>query len=228
MDGQLENKTYNFYCDESTHLLNDGMPKMIISYVSSAYNQVKIHSNNIRSLKIKHYIKGEVKWSSISKSQYNFYSDLVDYFFASNLNFRAIIIDKSQINHDNFNQTHDDFYNKMYFQLLNKKIDHNNKYNVYIDIKDTHSYDKAKKLKLYLNRDYNSVRNLQVIKSYESELMQLTDVIMGAINYFLRNEKKVIAKNRIIEKIQHYTKLELKRTTSINNDKFNLFFIDLK
>ena len=62
----------------------------------------------------------------------------------------------------------------MYFQLLNKKILPHNKYNVYIDIKDTHSYEKAKKLKSYLNRDYDYVRNLQIIKYYESELMKLT------------------------------------------------------
>ncbi len=228
MSDSIKNQTFNFYCDESTHLLNDRMPKMIISYVSSAFNQVKIHSNNIRSLKYKHFIKGEVKWSSISKSKYEFYSDLIDYFFASNLQFRAVIIDKSKLNHEDFNQTHDDFYNKMYFQLLNKKILPQNKYNVFIDIKDTHSYEKAKSLKSYLNRDYDSVRNLQIIKSYESELMQLTDVIMGAINYHLRLEKKVIAKNRIIEKIQHHSKSFLKYSTPVNTDKFNLFFIDLK
>lgn len=36
-------KTFNIYCDESTHLQNDNKPYMIISYVSCAYPQIKIH-----------------------------------------------------------------------------------------------------------------------------------------------------------------------------------------
>jgi len=190
-------KTFNFYCDESTHIENDKHPYMLLSYVSTPYNQLRLHNNYIRKLKIKHHYKGEMKWSSLSKSQYNFYNEVIDYFFATDLEYRAIIIDKSQLKHKDFNQTHDDFYDKMYFQLLSKKIFPENNYNIYIDIKDTHSYKKAKSLKTYLERDYQNIRNLQVIRSFESELMQLADIIMGAINYKLRKLNKVTAKNNI-------------------------------
>ena len=222
------NKTFNFYCDESCHLENDKMPFMLIAYVSSAYNQVKLHNRNIRALKYKHFIKGEIKWSALSKSQNPFYNDLVEYFFATDLQFRAIVITKSQLKHSDFNQSHDDFYDKMYFQLLNKKIYPENNYNIYIDIKDTHSYNKAARLKAFLNHNFVAVRTLQVIRSHESELMQLTDVIMGAIAYHLRNENKVIAKSKIIEKIQAHCKLPLTHSTPRSTEKFNLFFIELK
>ena len=33
-------KTYNLYCDESTHLQNDQMPFMLISYIKCAYPQI--------------------------------------------------------------------------------------------------------------------------------------------------------------------------------------------
>ena len=221
------NKTFNFYCDESCHLENDKEPVMIIAYTSSAYNQVKLHSENIRALKLKHFIKGEIKWSALSKSQYPFYVDLIDYFFATDLQFRAIVIEKSQLKHENFNQSHDDFYDKMYFQLLSKKIFPENNYNIYLDIKDTHSYEKADRLKGFLNRNFIAVRNLQIIRSYESELMQLTDVIMGAIGYYLRKKNTVIAKNKIIEKIQAHSKQPLTQSTSKDSQKFNLFFFDL-
>ena len=221
-------KTFNFYCDESCHLENDNEPYMLISYTSSAINQVKMHSENIRALKLKHFIKGEIKWSALSKSKYPFYSELIEYFFATDLQFRAIVIDKAKLKHADFNQSHDEFYDKMYYQLLSKKIDPNNNYNIYIDIKDTHSYKKAVSLKKFLNHNYISVRNLQVIRSHESELMQLTDVIMGAISYLLRKKNTVIAKNRIIEKIQTHCKLPLTQSTSKESQKFNLFFIDLK
>lgn len=224
----LNNKTFNFYCDESCHLENDYYPFMLISYVSSSYNQVKLHCQNIRALKMKHFFKGEMKWSALSKSQYPFYKEIIEYFFATDLQFRAIVIDKSQLKHEAFNQSHDDFYDKMYFQLLNKKIFPENNYNIYMDIKDTHSFEKAANLKSYLNRNFVSVRTLQIIRSYESELMQLTDVIMGAIAYHLRNEKKVIAKNKIIDKIQAHCTLPITQSTPSSSEKFNLFYIDLK
>jgi hypothetical protein len=73
-----------------------------------------------------------------------------------------------------------------------------------------------------------AVRNLQNIRSHESELMQLTDIITGAIGYHLRGLNKVIAKTRIIEKIQMHSKLPLTTSTAKDSHKFNLFFIDLK
>lgn len=221
-------KTYNFYCDESTHIENDGHPFMLLSFVSTPYHQLKMHNENIREIKLKHFYKGEMKWSSISKSQYPFYNNLIEYFFATDLQFRAIVIDKSQLNHQAHNQNHDAFYDKMYYQLLNKKILPEDFYNIYIDIKDTHSYKKAKNLKKYLERDYQNIRNLQIIRSYESELMQLTDVLMGAINYKLRGLNKVTAKNNIIDKIERHCGKPITQKTTRDEKKFNLFFIDLK
>ncbi len=118
----MTNKTFNFYCDESTHLENDNMPYMIISYVSSAYNQLKQHKQYISFLKKKHHFKGEIKWSSVSESQYQFYSDLIDYFFSTDLKFRAIVINKEDIDKTREGFTHNDFYFKMYYQLLHHKV----------------------------------------------------------------------------------------------------------
>ncbi len=221
-------KTFNFYCDESCHLEKDGAPFMLIAYVSSAYNQVKMHNDNIRKIKQKHNLHTEAKWSSISKSSYPFYSEMIDYFFATDLQYRAIVIDKSQLKHENFNQSHDDFYYKMYFQLLSKKIEPEFNYNIYLDIKDSRSAKKVNGLRKYLNGNFIAVRNLQNIRSHESELMQLTDIITGAIGYYLRGFNKVIAKNKIIEKIQLHSKLPLNSSTAKDSQKFNLFFIDLK
>jgi hypothetical protein len=221
-------KTFNFYCDESCHLENDGMPFMVISYVSCAYNQVKLHQQNIKNLKEKHSFKNEIKWSSVSKSKYNFYVELIEYFFANDLQFRAIVVPKKKIKNDDFNQSFDDFYYKMYFQLLNHKMNMDNNYNIYLDIKDTLSANKVKRLKTILNIKYSSINNLQNIHSHESLLMQLTDVLMGAITYHLRGLNKVTAKNKLIEKIEKHTQLPLNISTSKDFEKFNLFFIDLK
>lgn len=221
------NKTFNFYCDESTHLQNDGMPYMIIAYVSTAYNQLKQHKQHLKFLKAKHKIKGEVKWSNVSGGQYPFYAELIEYFFATDLAFRSVIVTKSQIDESRDGFTYNDFYFKMYYQLLHHKINLEYNYNIYLDIKDTISHNKLATLKDILKHN-SSIRNFQYIHSHESSLMQLTDLIMGAINYKLRGENKVIAKNKLIEKIESHCKTPITQSTPKYENKFNLFHIDLK
>ena len=220
-------KTFNFYCDESTHLMNDGHPYMLIAYVSVAYPQIKQHKAYIKLLKEKHKFKGEIKWSNVSKSQFEFYADVIDYFFATDLMFRSVIVSKDQIDEDRDDYSYQDFYYRMYYQLLHHKMEANYTYNLYLDIKDTNSQNKLKKLSEVLGHSQN-IRNIQFIKSYESYLLQIADLLMGAINYHIRGLNKVIAKNKLIERIQSHTKIHLDQSTPKSEDKFNLFFIDLK
>lgn len=219
-------KTFNLYCDESTHLQHDNKPYMVISYVKCGYNQIKQHKEYVKLLKKKHGFTGEMKWSKISKSNAEFYNDVIDYFFATDLSFRAIIVDKSQIDEAREGFTYNDFYFRMYYQLIAQKLQLKTTYNLYLDIKDTRSQDKLVRLKAMLNTKGN-VRNIQFIKSYESYLMQIADVMMGAINYHIRGLNTVTAKNRIIEKIQANANINLKRSTPKEAEKFNLFYIDL-
>ncbi len=222
------NKTYNLYCDESTHLQNDGKPFMLISYIGTPYNDKDIHSRNVKELKLKHRLKGEIKWTNVSGSMFPFYAELINYFFSSSLYFRSVVVQKKQINNALPGFSFDDFYYKMYYQLLYNKLDMNSVYDVYIDIKDTNGAKKVKRLKDILNVKYGTIRKIQLVHSYESNLMQICDLLMGAINYHIRGETKVDAKIKIVNKILDHTGVPLNRTTSRWEDKFNLFFIDLK
>ncbi len=222
-------KTFNIYCDESCHLENDHKNFMLLGYVSSAYNQVKRHTERINNLKKKHHYYGEIKWSNVSSSKQLFYKELIDYFFDTDLCFRAIVIDKSKINNNEFAQDFDEFYYKMYYQLLNHKISSEYAYNVYLDIKDTLSAYKVNKLKEILNIQYGVFRNVQNIRSHESVLLQLSDLIMGAISYELNNaDKKVIAKRQIIDRIKQHSNSSLNNSSTYIETKMNLFFINLK
>ncbi len=220
-------KTFNLYCDESTHLVNDGMPYMIISYISVAHNQLKVHNQHLNMLKKKYHVKGEIKWNSVSRSKYLFYSSILEYFFATDIKFRAVIVDKSQIDETREQFTHTDFYFRMYYQLLYHKLNPEYVYNIYLDIKDTCSQDKLKTLSDILGKKI-TIRNLQFIRSYESYMMQLADLIMGAINYHLRGMEKVSAKKDLIKTIESHTHINLTESTPKIAEKFNLFFIDLK
>ncbi len=219
--------TYNFYCDESCHLENDKMPYMLLGYVNVPYNQIKRHTQRINELKKNHNFYGEIKWSKVANSQHEFYIDLIDYFFDSDLSFRAIVINKSQINNNIFMQDFNNFYYKMYYQLINHKLDTLSNYNIYLDIKDTLSASKMNELKSILQTKFGVIRNLQNIHSHESIFLQLTDLIMGAVSYHLRGIGKVKAKTDLINRIQKHSNHQLQKSTPKIEEKLNLFFIEL-
>ena len=225
-------KTFNLYCDESTHLIHDGHPYMLLSYISIAYPQIRLAKEEIKAIKRKFNYTEELKWTNVHSATYKVYAELVDWFFMNDLEFRAVVVDKSQIDEKRADYSFNDFYFRMYFQLLHTKVDFQNRYNVFLDIKDTYSGEKLEKMKKIMS--YNSsIGTLQFIPSRESVFIQLADVLMGAINYNLRIQKgdvkgNVIAKLKLIEKIKRHSNISLNTTTPLSRNKFNLFFITLK
>lgn len=225
-------KTFNLYCDESTHLIHDGHPYMLLSYISIAYPQIRLAKEEIKAIKRKFNYTEELKWTNVHSATYKVYAELVDWFFMNDLEFRTVVVDKSQIEETRADYSFNDFYFRMYFQLLHTKVDFQNRYNVFLDIKDTCSGEKLEKLKKIMS--YNSsIGTLQFIPSRESVFIQLADVLMGAINYNLRIQKgdvkgNVIAKLKLIEKIKRHSNISLNTTSPLSRNKFNLFFITLK
>lgn len=225
-------KTFNLYCDESTHLIHDGHPYMLLSYISIAYPQIRLAKEEIKAIKRKFNYTEELKWTNVHSATYKVYAELVDWFFMNDLEFRTVVVDKSQIDEQRADYSFNDFYFRMYFQLLHTKVDFQNRYNVFLDIKDTCSGEKLEKLKKIMS--YNSsIGTLQFIPSRESVFIQLADVLMGAINYNLRIQKgdvkgNVIAKLKLIERIKRHSNISLNTTTPLSRNKFNMFFITLK
>lgn len=173
-----------------------------------------------------------MKWTNISDKTFALYNEIVDYFFMTNMKFRAVIVDKSEIDNTRAEYSYNDFYFRMYYQLLHHQMDMDSTYNVYFDIKDTCSQRKLHKLAEILK--YNSaIRDFNFVKSHQVHFIQLADILMGAINYHLRIQRgtiegKVRAKRLIVEKIKRQTNLSLLCTTPLKNKKFNLFFINLQ
>lgn len=231
---------YNIYCDESCHLEHDNERVMVLGAIKIPKNSRKNTLNHIRTLKEKHNMNRncEFKWNKVSPSKLNFYKDVINYFFDNNeLSFRAVIINKSQIRHNYFNQSHDSFYYKVYYQLLSRVISPSELNNIYLDIKDTKSSNQIFLLKKYLSNgiyDFNTehIKNVQNINSKESEILQLTDLLIGAISYINRecsnNVYSSIAKKEIINLIIQRSKYNLKQSTFLSEEKFNLFFMELQ
>lgn len=226
-------KTFNLYCDESTHLPTDGCPYMLLGYICVPYPLIREAKNAINDIKRKYGFVGEMKWANINKKTMPMYRELIEYFFRSNLKFRTIVVRKSEIDENRPGYSYGDFYFQMYYQLLhNPTADLSNTYNIYFDIKDTCSHKKLKRLRDCLGHKTN-IRNFQYMTSQESQFIQLADVIMGAINYNLRVNVGNIegvseSKKYIISVVKQYSNMELIRSTYPTEEKFNLFFIKLK
>lgn len=90
-------KTFNIYCDESTHLIHDGHPYMLLGYISIAYPQIRIAKQEIKAIKSRHNYDEEFKWTNVHDATYKVYAELIDWFFMNDLEFRAVVVDKSQI-----------------------------------------------------------------------------------------------------------------------------------
>jgi hypothetical protein len=224
-------KLYNIYCDESCHLENDRQPIMALGAVLCPHLEASQLAAEIREYKMRYRATGELKWTKVSNSRLQFYLELVDWFFKEqSIHFRALIVqNKKYLDHDAFNQgSHDTFYYKMYFSLLNKMLDPESQYNIYLDVKDTRSRRKLQKLHEVLCNnvhDFTShmIHHIQNIHSYESDLMQLTDLLLGAVSYRNRSLSGNEAKEKIIESIENKINRSLKYSTPLREEKFNLF-----
>jgi len=138
----ISSNEYNVYCDESCHLENDHQSVMLLGGIWCPKSDAKDLALEIHKIKTKYRARGELKWTKVSKSKQAFYSALLDYFFkTAQLHFRCLVVhDKSKLNHDYFNQgSHDTFYYKMYYSMLKAVLSPQNKYHIYLDIKDTRS-----------------------------------------------------------------------------------------
>ncbi len=227
--------TINIYCDESCHLENDNSNIMAIGSLWCPEEKTKQFFQEIRDIKKEHNLKKdfEIKWIKVSPAKKDFYLDIVDFFFKTpSLRFRGVLIpNKKVLNHQKHNNTHDDFYYIMYYHMVKHFLDIKNKYNIYIDIKDSKSWEKTSRLKDFLNsyvrkkgycvRD-DIIQKIQLVRSHEIELVQITDLLIGAICYQNRNLSDNSGKVEITKKIIEQTHNSLKKTSLYGEQKFNL------
>lgn len=220
---------YNVYCDESCHLVSNDSKYMLIGAVYCPKYKVKKVNEYIEHLKENYNLsdKIELKWNKIDKKTENLYLDIIDYFFNNNdLKFRVMVIDKERLNHKKYNQTENDFYHKAYYEMLKYIINRNNSYNIYPDIKDTNSYYYHQVMLNYLKikiLDTNNeiIKKVQPIKSYEAPILQINDILIGALSYSYRKLSDNDAKLNIIKKIDSLYPYNLDETSY--SEKFNIF-----
>lgn len=223
---------YSVFCDESCHLEHDRQRSMTLGTVYCPTSSVHEANIAVRRIKAEHGFnpEAEVKWTKVSAAGVPLYAALLEYFFAQDeLHFRALVIpDKSKLHHEIFGQTHDEWYYKMYFEMLKAILSPVDRYRVYLDIKDTRGASRVAKLwEVLCNNmyDFSSsiIERVQTVRSDEVELLQLTDLMIGALSYTHRGLSGNKGKQDLIGLIRERTRLNLMQSTLPRANKFNLF-----
>jgi len=216
----------DIYCDECRpDVLSSSKTKACFLGIGSVWtNQRQEIKELIFALKDKHKIGGEFKWTKVRQTTLPFYKELVDLFFSSAaLKFRAIIINKNEIDIQKYHQNDPElgFY-KMYYLMLNHRIFSEHNYRIFIDLKKNRQQNRVAILQKYLQNgtEANSITT-QAIQSKESVFIQMADVFIGAVtakfNSFIDTSS---AKQELINCIDAHSKIEGKQYGEL---KFNIF-----
>lgn len=226
---------YNLYCDESCHLQKDQSSIMVLgSMYCEAQTKKKIYEK-IRSIKEKHNLSSrfEIKWTKVSLSKIDFYLELLEYFWQTEfLCYRGLVATgKNKLNHTKYNNgDYDLWYYKMYYLMINPIIYPRNHYRIFIDIKDTRGGKKIQKLhEILCNTKYDfdqkAISQIAQIDSKQSEILQLADLLNGALGFYHRgmvDEEKVNkGKLQFVQELQKRACLDC--STERNAEKYNLF-----
>lgn len=223
---------YKIFCDESLHLLSDSSNLMVNGALKIREDKVVEANKYIKYLRHKHNYHNELKWTKLISKQEMFYLSLIDYFFDSGfMNFKAtLVVNKSNADHDKYGRTHDEFYYVVYYYTLRPLLSCDDGFKIYFDYKDTLGAERVSKLKQVIENSSLGSPMFNIIKSHESQLIQLCDLFIGAIGYANRQdiEKNSQIKNKIVNylnnkiKAQGYNEGDILGTKPWA-DKFNVF-----
>jgi hypothetical protein len=217
----------NIYCDESCHLEHDESKVMVLGALWQPLGKTEEVFARIREIRSRHGLAAdfEIKWNKVSKAKTQFYLDLVDYFFDDDhLHFRAVVVrDKTALDHAGFGQDHDTWYYKI--------IEPENTFQIYLDIKDSRSNPKIKKLHEVLrNANYDFQRSIvtrmQSVRSHEVASLQIADMLIGAVAYANRGLSGNAGKLAVVERIRERSRISLLQSTLLRESKFNVFVWD--
>lgn len=222
---------YNVYCDESCHLQTDHAASMALGALWCSEERVPEIVTRLRDIRRRHQIpvNREVKWVKVSPAKLGFYHDLIDYFFDDDdLHLRILVVpDKSLLGQAALHGTHDDGYYAMYFELLKAVLRPEGRYRIYLDYKDTHGGAKSVRLhdalaNSVLDFDRAIVERVQIVRSHQVELLQLTDLLLGAVSYANRNLAGSTAKTALVNRMRERSRYSLTRPTLYAEQKTNI------
>lgn len=229
---------FEIYCDENNPDLFATKKPAYADYMmigglwipSALRQEIKTKIHEVRAI---YQTWGEIKWTKISSSKIEFYTALIDLFFSYGLDvrFRCIAIDANQFDSKWHNNDQELGFYKFYYQLLHHWILDFNEYRIFCDLKTNRNLTRLKKLKECLDKSNitSNIHSIQALPSKEVALIQFADLLLGIASARLnRTIKASGAKEKIIERLESHLDVKKLTHTSISEQKFNIFKINLQ
>lgn len=225
-------KAYSIFCDESCYLQFDDSDIMCIGAIIVPDADRDTYKFEIKRIKRKFGILHELKWNTVSRTHLAMYDEILRLFFKSSMVFRSILVkNKSNIQaHSLEHYEYNRFYYSVIEQLIQFSIQYNsdsaNSYRIFLDLKDNNGKFKLASIHNVLTSMIGSndkIQSLQNIRSHESQLIQLTDIIIGAITYKARGLNGSEAKSHIVNLIEDLSGYHLDEGTDPGDGKFAIY-----
>lgn len=185
---------FNIYCDESRHTSDAADRYMVIGALICPREAKRDIVHRIHLLQARHSARGEFGWSKVAPGKAAFFNDLIALFAVQpGLRFRCLVADRMQFRHEEFNDGDKElgFY-KLYYQMLVHWLEPGNTYRIYLDWQRNASQERFADLREILGRKLGGRAKLACLEpasSHELPLLQLTDLLIGAVGY-VWNERK--------------------------------------
>ena len=180
--------TFNLYCDESRHTSDPKDRYAVIGALKCPRDKKKLIVGRIHALMAKHRAHGEAGWKRLSPNRIDFYFALLELFVNdSDLSFRCILVDRPKLDHDKYNNGDSElgFY-KLYYQMLVHWLQPGEEYYIYLDWQQNKTNNRFDDVRTNLIHKLNGrakIAALEPITSDTQPLMQLSDLLIGAVGY---------------------------------------------
>jgi len=194
---------YNMYCDEAS---TTDARYMLIGGLWVPWKAEPSVRAALSDVRARHNLRAEMKWNKVSRTMLSAYKDFVDVFFTdTSLSFRCIVLDTHILDYKTFHGGDEElgFY-KFYFQLVSRNLLPGNLYWLFTDERKNRKPYRLVVLKLTVNRwwkkqaDIEPLRAVEPRRSHDEDLIQLADILLGAIAYAWNEQKGSPAKLSLV------------------------------
>jgi len=215
---------YQVYCDESRHTSDPSDHYMVIGAISCPASEKRALVRRIHSLRAIHAAQGEFGWKRLSPNKRAFYWSLLDLFAGeASLQFRCIVVDRTRFKADDLELG---FY-KLYYQMLVHWLSPECSYRIYLDYQQNRERDRFSILRDVLRcrlSEQAKIISLEPADSSELELMQLADLLIGAVGYERNGRSGSETKRRFcVDLAKELKRSALSQSTPLGESKFNVF-----
>lgn len=222
-------KTPVCFFDE-TGVLNNQIDRFFLLGMIKSLRPHKLNSF-IKKIRDKNHFYDEIKWNKVNKRNIDIMKFIIDKFFSTyNTNFYCIVLPKDEMNFEKyFNNDFFRAYKSFAVLLLKRYIKKDEIVSVIADDYPAPEKDEFEaEVRNYVNDHYKalSIHSVIRIHSKGSNLIQIADLLMGAVNYEFKLKNNLIKHPSKAEiDLLDYLKNKLGAndlSVGINSAKFNI------